>query len=226
VLAPNGNPVAGAVVDVAGLVTGDSRYARSADAQGRFSLQFAELWALRWNTTSQPSSDKEYAIVACDPQGRWAHGLSPWFIPAAGLNKAFTIQLTNGGRMHGRVLDAAGKPVVHIEVDGVNPDGADCEYYNPRTLSDAQGRYELPPLRAGDYQLYLSTSYNTNIAPPPGYVPPLIHIEEGQTIAVPDLIYDGPPPPAVPKWYRNQYFAPPSFPTATAATSPAATTSP
>jgi hypothetical protein len=101
VLAPDGSPVAGAVVNVAGLRTGDSRYARSADAQGRFSLQFANL----------PSPDKKYAIIACDPQARWAHGLSTWFVPAAGLEKTFTIQLTPGGRMHGRVVDRRGNPL-------------------------------------------------------------------------------------------------------------------
>lgn len=112
-------------------------------------------------------------------------------------------------------------------MDAVNPDGTDCEYYNPRTLTDAQGQYELPPLRAGDYQLYPSTSFNTRIAPPRVYVPPLIHIEEAQTLAAPDIIYDGPPPPPVPKWYGNQYFAPPSFPPVATTTQPApAATSP
>jgi beta-lactamase regulating signal transducer with metallopeptidase domain len=66
------------------------------------------------------------------------------------------ISLSGGKSIRGRVLDASGKPVPHISV-GVG------EYYDDRhlsvhggprrTITDPEGRFELPAMPPGDYQV-------------------------------------------------------------------------
>jgi beta-lactamase regulating signal transducer with metallopeptidase domain/protocatechuate 3,4-dioxygenase beta subunit len=201
VVAPDGTPVPHAAVDVGGMLTGDSRYAAVTDANGSFSMQVPELGR---RTASRPV-DAEYAVVAYDPWRRWANGLGGRFAPAVGAKHTDLIHMSAGGRVRGRVVDGAGRPVARIEVEGVAADGLDKGYYDPRVMTDGAGRFDLGPMRPGTYTVYADTNYGVNLAPTAVAYPNPIDVAEGDAIALGDLTYTGPPPPPVPEHFENEY---------------------
>ena len=211
VLSPDGEPVSGASVDVAGLETGDARYSKQSDAEGKFVVHFPNLDRV-FASASRPARD--YAIVAHDTRGRWANAVSEPFTAEPGQATDLTLRMTRGGRVRGRVVDPAGKPVAQIEVEAVARDGMDRAYYNPRALTDGDGRFDLGPMRGGDYTLQADTSFGVNIMYEPRQETRAITVKDGETVSAVQLIYQGPPPPPVPEWYYQTTGAPASRPAA------------
>jgi protocatechuate 3,4-dioxygenase beta subunit len=200
VVTPTGQPVAGAEVDIAGLSTGDARYARRTDAKGNYKLSFPVLNM----TPSDKQKPASFAIVACDTKHRWANTATDWFTPKAGDKLQFTIKMTPGAKVRGRIVTPDGKPVARIEVHSQTDDQLDCYYYNPRALTDAQGRYVLGPLRSGQYSVYVSgdlAKVGDRNEPPQA----ALKVAEGDRLELGDIIYNGPAPSPPPEWYPNEY---------------------
>ena len=79
-------------------------------------------------------------------------------------------------------------------------------YYNPRTLTDDGGHFELDRMRGGQYSIYLYAN--------PGEVegrndaaPTAIRVADGDRLDIGDIKYDGPAPGPVPPWYAKEYGA-------------------
>jgi beta-lactamase regulating signal transducer with metallopeptidase domain len=207
VITPDGKPVAGADVDIAGLITGDARYAVHTDKDGKFALAFPDL--TRAAPTSQPNGQPTgYAIVAHDPQQRFANALSQRFKPRSGQTLVYTINMAPGTRVRGRVIDTQGKPIPKIEVEAEADDDLDRQYYNPRTLTDEQGRFDLPALRPGHYTLYPDTSFGAGIAQTSRSFGKALDVTGEQALNIGDLLYAGAPPGEVPEWYYRLHGNP------------------
>jgi hypothetical protein len=209
-----------------GLVTGDARYAKRTDAKGEFALEFPG--SLDQVPRDRPPS---YAVVAHDPEGRWANAVGERFAPAPGAAKAVELRMTAGGRVRGRVTDPAGRPVARIEVEAVPDDDADRGYYNPRALTDADGRYDLGPVRPARYTVCPDTSFGANVAADARRQGRPLTVEADRAREGVDLTYDSPPPPPVPDGYEGEWGnrpvaaavdPPASRPAARPATRPAA----
>ena len=205
VVGPDGKPVAGAEVDIANLMTGDARYARRTDTDGRFKLTFPDLshdagWSGRPSTNSTIQAG-EYAIIVFDTSGNWANVASDPFTPKAGETHEFKLQMTLGGRVCGQVVGADGKPVAGIEVEAVAEDGLDRHYYNPRQITDANGHYDLGPMRPATYAIQADTHFGVNIMHDPEQKPLHVTVSEGEELGDITITYNGPPPPAPPKDY-------------------------
>ena len=145
VLSPDGVPVSYAMVNIAGLQTGDMRYARPTDANGNFKLLFPVL-----NTNfNDPDAAIQYTLVAGDHQHRWANAVGNTFTPAIGQKLSQTLKMTPGAWLRGRIMDSDHVPVAHLEVQAQNDDHLDNMYFNPRTLTDDTGHFQLGPMRGG-----------------------------------------------------------------------------
>jgi protocatechuate 3,4-dioxygenase beta subunit len=152
VVSPDGKPVLGAQVNIGGLRTGDQRYAKRTDGKGSFSLTFPGLNASFGNDDQPP----KYAMVASDMQHRWANAVGEWFTPSPGLAVSASLKMTVGARLRGRVIGPDGNPVANVQVRAQAADGLDCQYYDPRGMTDDHGRFELGPMRAGNYSIYFA----------------------------------------------------------------------
>jgi protocatechuate 3,4-dioxygenase beta subunit len=209
VLAPTGEPAAGVLVDVGRLWTGDSRYHGKTDEKGNFSIAFACL--------RSPYTDaemKKLAIVACDSKKRWANGISEEFDAQPGAEKKLVVRMTTGGRFRGQVVDAAGKGVPGIEVVATASDQIDRSYYSPRALTDAQGAYDLGPVRPAEYELHPTIHFGSSI--PISIVDgktrsevhdnaPVVSVRDQEVMEVKPIVYDGPPPSPLPDYYKRMY---------------------
>lgn len=201
VLAPDGSPVSNAMVDIAGLSTGDARYMVRTDAAGRFAIAFPPLNDVPGpRSASQPKN--EYAVIAFDTGGHWANAVSATFTPHAGESKEFTLRMTPGGRVTGRVVDRAGRPVAGIEVEAAADDGLDRNYYNPRQLTDDTGHFDLGPMRPATYAIQADNDFGVNIMSDPAQERQEITVIEGGRQDDLVLTYAGPTPPS-PKNYFN-----------------------
>ena len=204
VLSPSGEPVSSASVDIAGMLTGDARYARRTDAKGNFKLTFPIL-----ATDGRDGGGIKYAIVASDTQHRWANATGDWFSPTVGQKLSLTLKMTPGARLRGRIVRSDGQPVAHLEVQGQADDQLDRMYYNPRTLTDEGGHFELGSMRAGQYSIYLNPEQGrvTSRSDP---TPATTRVAGGDRVDVGDIKYDGPAPSPVPAWYSQTYGVPAS----------------
>ncbi len=202
VLSPEGQPVAKAAVDVALLETGDSRYSVRTDDDGRFTLFFPEL---KYSRNADDVPGIRVAVVVQDPQGRWANVVSEVFDASAGDSKSFTLRMTPGATVRGKVVDAEGKPVPSIEVEAVAADKLDRSYYNPRAITDEHGNFDLGPIRPGEYSIYSDTTFGVNISSDALARPTKITVTEGQVVSDMTIKYDGPQPPPIPKQYEQYY---------------------
>jgi hypothetical protein len=203
VVDPSGNPVAGAIVDVVTLQTGDNRYSRITDAQGKAVLEYPELPLRLPMANPRPTGPlTHHRLVASDRQGRWANGLSDWFSAQPGDKLALTIHLQRGGYIHGRVADAAGKPIAGIEVQALPDDKMDRQYYDPLAVTNAQGEFVLGPMRAVPYDLVPDVMWGINVRMPAGFKPPEVTAEDGETTEAGTITYKGPAPDPMPAWYK------------------------
>jgi hypothetical protein len=200
VVSPDGKPVAGAEVNIGGLRTGDSRYARRTDAAGSFALTFP---ILNMNMGNDNVALK-CAIVASDLQHRWANVTGDWFTPSVGEKLTVNLKMTAGARLRGRFIGSDGKPVGNVLVRARADDDLDTAYYDPEALSDAQGRFELGPMRAAKYSVYFAGDENSIW--PIGNLPSLsMTVADGDRLETGDIKYTGPSPAAPSQWVQNNF---------------------
>jgi beta-lactamase regulating signal transducer with metallopeptidase domain/protocatechuate 3,4-dioxygenase beta subunit/5-hydroxyisourate hydrolase-like protein (transthyretin family) len=194
VLSPDGKPVSRAEVNIAGLSTGDSRYAKRTDDKGNFSLNFPVLSVNFGDGVKEP----KYAIVASDPKQRWANTAGDWFTPTVGKSFSLTLKLTQGARLRARVVARDGTPIAHVMVRARANDDLDTFYYDPTSLSDNRGRFELGPMRPGHYAVRFAGNFQDmwRLSTLEKFS---IDVAEGAKLEVGDVIYDGSTPSNLPQ---------------------------
>ncbi len=154
VLDPDGKPVAGATVAPAktgtgNSLTGDTRFSRRTDQDGRFTMKLPA------------SGDSEYNLIAHDGDyekwRKWANGSGKPFRtkPREKIDDV-ELQLLRPGIVRGRVTDTAGQPCAHVEVRAVGADKLDNRYYVPTTKTDETGRYELRFVSPGQQHIQIA----------------------------------------------------------------------
>ncbi|MGA2140307.1 MAG: carboxypeptidase-like regulatory domain-containing protein [Verrucomicrobiia bacterium] len=145
VVGPNSQPAGKMLVNLnvqgIGVFSGDARYQFVTDTEGRFSSYLPA------------GNGTLYNLSAHDPQGHWANAVTKTFGSKPGDELEFTLQMSYGGWISGRVVDRDGKPVPHVEVYSVAADQLDNPYFDPAAITDHQGRFKLGPMRAGDYAI-------------------------------------------------------------------------
>jgi hypothetical protein len=92
ILSPIGKPVAGALVNVDGLETGDSRYQQKTDANGQYAL-LVPILPPEWRPQN---TALQYMVIVTDPTHRWADGRGRPFTPAIGMERSEDLKLTLG----------------------------------------------------------------------------------------------------------------------------------
>ena len=183
VVGPNDQPVAKAEVDLnvagIGVFSGDARYRITTDEAGRF------------NGYLPAGNGTIYNLSAHDPQSRWANAVGKPFNSKAGDELEFTLRLTAGGWISGRLVDPAGKAVHGVKIQVTSEDQLDNPYFNPKATTDDQGRFKLGPMRAGLYAIHHSLAKTVTRA---GLKEPeklQLSVTEGQTSDAGDLLYRG-----------------------------------
>ena len=193
VLSPDGKPVAGADVNIAGLTTGDERYSRRTNAAGKFSLTFPIMHG-PWNDSNEPV---KYAIVASDPNHRWANAVGDWFTPVLGKTFPMVLKMPAGARVRGRFVGPDGKPVADVLVRARAADNLDTYYNDSNASSDARGRFDLGPMRAANYTIYFAGDqqaiWQLNNLPSLK-----IAVADGDHLELGDIKYTGAAPQALP----------------------------
>lgn len=200
VLTPDGKPLAGANVNVAGLSTGDSRYSKSTDAEGRFTIVFPNI-----QFDQNAREERKYSIVVMDPKGRFANTISAPLKANAGDKNEIQLTMSSGPRVRGQVLNPDGDPVARVEVEAVCDDQMDAWYFNPRALTDERGNFDLGPMRAGHYTIQADTNFGVNIMQEPRQPTVEVDLAAGGKSLDIELIYTGPTPPPVPEWYLRSF---------------------
>ncbi|HUU20577.1 MAG TPA: M56 family metallopeptidase [Sedimentisphaerales bacterium] len=189
VLSPEGKPVAKAWVDVTptenpGTLTGDSRYRMITDEDGRFGIEE------KYYRGYVPAGKQVlYNLCAHDHEGRWANAVSKPFASKPGDEFEFTLKMTKGGWVSGRVIDSEGKPVPDIEVEAVAKDNLDSPYFKPRTLTDENGTFTLGPMREGKYWIQPDTMKGVNIARSPKQEKTEVKVVDGKVTSVGNLLF-------------------------------------
>ena len=147
VLDPDGKPVENATVDPAHTETGNSltgatRFSGKSDAQGRYELRIpASNSKSRYNLTAHDGKYREWR--------NWANGVLPPMQTKPGdVLENQDIHLTRPGIIRGVLVDDEGKPVADQRVRVEPVERWENRYYNPETVTDAQGRFELKFVRS------------------------------------------------------------------------------
>ena len=184
VLNPEGQPVEGASVDVCLTsshhpMTSDARYAcRATDADGAYTLKLPA------------GNGLAYAVIAHDPQDRWANAVSKPFESKPGDELSFDLKLTNGGQVSGRVLDPNGKPMANTWVKAVPTGGIALYYYFPKAETDEQGRFTIKAVRPGQYSVFPMASRYAQSA---SGDTKRVTVKRQATVSVGDLVCKLPP---------------------------------
>jgi beta-lactamase regulating signal transducer with metallopeptidase domain len=189
VLSPDGKPVEKAEVDVTPVerphtLTGDSRYRMITDENGRFGIE--EKY---WRGYVPAGKQVLYNLCAHDPEARWANAVSKPFESKPADEFEFTLKMTKGGSVSGRVIDSEGKPVPDIEVEAVAKDNLDTPYFNPRALTDENGNFTLGPMREGKYWIQPDTMKGVNIARSPKQEKTEVKVVDGKVTSVGSLLF-------------------------------------
>jgi len=189
VLSPDGKPVEKAAVDVTPVerphtLTGDSRYRMITDENGRFGIK--EKY---WRGYVPAGKQVLYNLCAHDPEARWANAISKPFASKPGDEFEFTLKMTKGGSVSGRVIDSEGKPVPDIEVEAIAKDNLDTPYFNPRALTDENGTFTLGPMREGKYWIQPDTMKGVNIARSPKQEKTEVKVVDGKVTSMGNLLF-------------------------------------
>ncbi len=146
-LDPDGKPIAGATVAPAhtgtgNSITGDTRYSVETRGDGAF------------NMLLPASGEGEYNLEVHDGKygewRQWANGVLPPIHTQPGQQiDGLEIRLSRPATVRGRVLDAAGEPLVGRDVRAQAADRLENRYYDPTVTTDRIGRFELKFLRPG-----------------------------------------------------------------------------
>jgi beta-lactamase regulating signal transducer with metallopeptidase domain len=151
VVDPDGKPVAGATVAPArtgsgNSLTGDTRYSCPTDEEGRFTMVLPAGKRFEYNLIAHDGAYKQWRS--------WANGASENLRTQPGERiDGLEIRLTRGGTVRGRVIDAAGKAKVDVEVRAAAVDRRDNRYYVPSTKTGQDGRFELRHVSPGEHHV-------------------------------------------------------------------------
>jgi hypothetical protein len=151
VVDPDGKPVAGATVAPArtgsgNSLTGDTRYSCPTDEEGRFTMVLPAGKRFEYNLIAHDGGYKQWRS--------WANGASENLRTQPGERiDGLEIRLTRGGTVRGRVIDAAGKAKVDVEVRAAAVDRRDNRYYVPSTKTGQDGRFELRHVSPGEHHV-------------------------------------------------------------------------
>jgi len=151
VVDPDGKPLAGATVAPArtgsgNSLTGDTRYSCPTDEEGRFTMVLPAGKRFEYNLIAHDGGYKQWRS--------WANGASENLRTQPGERiDGLEIRLTRGGTVRGRVIDAAGKAKVDVEVRAAAVDRRDNRYYVPSTKTGQDGRFELRHVSPGEHHV-------------------------------------------------------------------------
>lgn len=154
---PEGKPVAGATVAPAltgtgNSLTGDTRFSVRSDADGNFEMKLPASGGRVYNLVVHDGDYFEWR--------NWANGVSRTLETKPGeVVEGFDMRLTKPAVVRGRVLDKAGKPVPNRMVRTSAKDTLENRYYDPTTTTDAEGRFELKYVRAGEQYVQVYPFY-------------------------------------------------------------------
>ena len=153
VLDPDGKAVSGATVAPAktgsgNSLTGDTRFSRRTDKEGRFTMKLPA------------SGDSQFNLVAHDGDyekwRKWANGSGEPLRTVPGQRiENVELKLIRPGTIRGRVTDKAGQPRAHVQVRAAAVDKHDNRYYHPTTTTDDAGRYELRFVAPGEQHIQI-----------------------------------------------------------------------
>ena len=145
VLDPNGKPVAGATVAPAltgtgNSLTGDTRFSVETKADGTFVMMVPSSAAVEYNLVAHDGKYGEWRS--------WANGVLPPMKTAPGQAiENVTLKLTRPAVVRGKVVDGNGRPVAGREVRAHAADLLENRYYDPTTMTNADGTFELKLVR-------------------------------------------------------------------------------
>ena len=154
VLDPDGRPVAGATVAPAltgsgNSLTGDTRFSVEADEDGAFEMRLPASGEIAYNLVAHDGKLHQWRA--------WANGiLEPFRTTPGQVMDGVTLRLTRPATVRGRVVDAAGRPVVGREVRASAADKRENRYYDPTTRTGANGTFELRFIRAGEQHIQVA----------------------------------------------------------------------
>ncbi len=144
VLSPDGTPVFHALIDInstasPGSLTNDARYMLKTDEKGRFEGYFPVGKNLPLN------------LCVWDSKHRWANAVTNTFMTKPGDDFNFTLEMTKGGTLRGRVVGPNGQPVSNFKLIAINQDNRETYYAYPRATTTANGHFTFPAIRPGRY---------------------------------------------------------------------------
>jgi hypothetical protein len=151
VLSPDGQPVAGAtaapaLTGTANSLTGDTRFSVSTKEDGTFEMRLPASHRARYNLVAHDG--------AYDQWRSWANGVLPPIQTVPGQKiENVEIRLTRGGSVKGRVLDRAGLPCPRVQVRAQAADQLENRYYDPTTITNDDGSFEIRLIRPGDHTI-------------------------------------------------------------------------
>ena len=182
VTSPSGDPVPRAWVSVSGIFIGADRFMRVADENGRYRLHLPAGNGAMFN------------VIAHDREGRWANAVGEPFGSSPGDALTFDLELGQGAVLEGRVVDKSGEPIAQIEVEAAPTDGRGLSYFHPRALTGEDGRFHLPPMRPGKFDVYPDSFRDVNRSNRSESAKVVVEVEDSQRLDVGDLIWTGDAP--------------------------------
>ncbi len=156
VLDPNGKPVQGATVAPAktgsgNSLTGDTRFSTKTDAEGKYRVVMPAGNWFQYNLMAHDGDYQEWRT--------WANGVGkPMFSSPGEVYTDMDLTLTHPTTVRGQLL-LNGKPLkVGTSVSAQSKDLLENRYYNPTTLVNEDGSFELKFIRAGEHSIRVGQS--------------------------------------------------------------------
>lgn len=156
VLDPNGKPVAGATVAPAktgsgNSLTGDTRFSTKTDADGRYTVLMPAGGLFRYNLMAHDGDYQEWRT--------WANGVGESMFSSPGqIYTDMDLTLTHPATVRGQVLTNGNPLKVGTSVSAQAKDLRENRYYNPTTLVNEDGSFELKFVRAGEQSIRVGQS--------------------------------------------------------------------
>jgi len=160
VLDPDGKPVAGATVAPAqsgtgNSLTGDTRFSVETDQDGAFTMRLPASGEFAYNLVAHDGKYEQWRT--------WANGIiAPFRTRPGQVMDNVTLSLTRPATIRGRVIDAAGQPIVGREIHAIAADKRENRYYEPTTKTGPDGTFELRFLRAGEQYIQVAPYWQTS----------------------------------------------------------------
>jgi len=152
ILDPEGHPVSEASIAV--------------DQEEWSSYQSYRTDAEGWMEVETPDNDQPFSLTVVDassPTGHLLRAVAPaWQVCEKGTREV-TLRLETGLSLRGRVVDAAGKPIVGamVEAQPTKPppslDDLVVCYFDPHATTGADGHFEIQGLLPGPWKIRVTT---------------------------------------------------------------------